>query len=123
MQQSKNLAIAFLLGAVVVGGAVGFTADRVMLRDRISRPEGGRPSLADRLQLDATQRAKLDSIVDDRHKRYNLIMSTVRPALDSVKQRARDEIRLILTPTQLAEFEKVLAEMNSSNNKTRDDDN
>lgn len=123
MQQSKNLAIAFLLGAVVVGGALGFTADRVMLRDRISRPEGGRPSLADRLQLDATQRAKLDSIVDDRHKRYTLIMSTVRPALDSVKQRARDEIRLILTPTQLAEFEKVLAEMNSTNNKTRDDDN
>jgi hypothetical protein len=122
MQQSKNLAIAFLLGAVVVGGALGFTADRVLLRDRISRPEGGRPSLADRLQLDATQRAKLDSIVDDRHKRYNLIMSTVRPALDSVKQRARDEIRLILTPTQLAEFEKVLAEMNSNTNKTRDND-
>ena len=35
MQQSKNLAIAFLLGAVVVGGALRFTADRVMLRDRI----------------------------------------------------------------------------------------
>ena len=122
MQQSKNLAIAFLLGAVLVGGALGFTADRVMLRDRISRPEGGRPSLADRLQLDAAQRAKLDSIVDDRHKRYELIMSAVRPALDSVKQRARDEIRLILTPTQLTEFEKVLAEMNSNNNKTRDND-
>jgi hypothetical protein len=122
MQQSKNLAIAFLLGAVVVGGALGFTADRVMLRDRISRPEGGRPALADRLQLDAAQRSKLDSIVDDRHKRYDLIMSTVRPALDSVKKRARDEIRLILTPTQLAEFEKVLAEMNNTN-KTRDNDN
>ena len=54
MQQSKNLAIAFLLGAVVVGGAMGFTADRVYLRDRISHPEGGGPSLADRLQLDAT---------------------------------------------------------------------
>ena len=122
MQHSKNLAIAFLLGAVVVGGALGFTADRVMLRDRISRPEGGRPSLADRLQLDAAQRAKLDTIVDDRHKRYELIMSTVRPALDSVKQRARYEIRLILTPAQLAEFEKVLAEINSTNNKTRDND-
>ena len=122
MQQSKNLAIAFLLGAVLVGGALGFTADRVMLRDRISRPEGGRPSLADRLQLDATQRARLDSIIDERHKRFELIMSTVRPALDSSKKRARDEIRLILNPTQLAEFEKVLAEM-SNNNKTRDDDN
>lgn len=120
MQQSKNLAITFLLGAVLVGGALGFTADRVMLRERIARPEGGRLSLSDRLQLDAAQRARLDSIVDDRHKRYSIIMSTVRPALDSIKQRARDEIRLMLTPAQRAEFEKLLAEMNDTN-KTRDD--
>ena len=123
MQQSKNLAIAFLLGAVAVGGALGFTADRMMLRDRISRPDGGRPSLADRLQLDATQRARLDSIVDDRHRRMSLVMAPVRPTLDSIRKRARDEIRLILNPTQLAEFEKVLAEMSSNNTKTRDDDN
>ena len=123
MQHSKNLAIAFLLGAVLVGGALGFTADRMMLRDRISRPEGGRPSLADRLQLDATQRARLDSLLDDRHRRMNLVMATVRPTLDSIRAGSRDEIRLILNPTQRAEFEKVLAEMSSSNNKTRDDDN
>lgn len=123
MQQSKNLAIAFLLGAVVVGGALGFTADRMMLRDRIGRPEGGRPSLADRLQLDATQRARLDSLLDDRHRRMDLVMAPVRPTLDSIKERTRDEIRLILNPTQRAEFEKVLAEMNKNNNKNRDDDN
>jgi hypothetical protein len=123
MQQSKNVAIAFLLGAVLVGGALGFTADRMMLRDRISRPEGGRPSLADRLQLDVTQRARLDSIIDDRHRRMDLVMAPVRPTLDSIKKRARDEIRLILNPTQRAEFEKVLAEMSSNNTKTRDDDN
>ena len=122
MQQSKNVAIAFLLGAVLVGGALGFTADRVMLRDRISRPEGGRPSLADRLQLDATQRARLDSILDDRHRRMDLVMATVRPTLDSIKMLSRDEIRLMLNQTQRAEFEKVLAEM-SNNNKPRDDDN
>lgn len=120
MQQSKNLAITFLLGAVLVGGALGFTADRVMLRDRISRPQAGRLSLADRLQLDAAQRARLDSILDDRHKRYSIVMSPVRPALDSIKLRTRDEIRLLLTQTQRAEFEKVLAEM-SDTNKTRDD--
>lgn len=123
MQQSKNLAIAFLLGAVLVGGALGFTVDRMYLRDRISRPEGGRPSLADRLQLDATQRGRLDSILDDRHRRMDLVLAPVRPTLDSIKARTRDEIRLILNPTQRAEFEKVLAEMSSNNNKTRDNDN
>jgi Spy/CpxP family protein refolding chaperone len=120
MQQSKNLAITFLLGAVLVGGALGFTADRMMLRERIAQPGAARLSLADRLQLNAAQRDKLDSIVDDRHKRYSIIMSTVRPALDSIKLRARDEIRQMLTPVQRAEFEKVLAEMNDTN-KNRDD--
>jgi hypothetical protein len=122
MQQSKNVAIAFLLGAVIVGGALGFTADRMMLRNRIERPGPGRVSLADRLQLDVTQRARMDSILDDRHRRWQLVMAPVQPALDSIKQRAREEIRLMLNPTQRAEFEKVLAEM-SNNNKTRDNDN
>ncbi len=120
MQQSKNLAIAFLLGAVLVGGALGFAADRVMLRDRIQRPRPGRLSLADRLQLDGVQRARLDSILDDRGRRWDVVMSAVRPAMDSVKLRARDEIRLMLTPAQRAEFEKVLAEMNDHNRNRED---
>lgn len=122
MQQSKNLAITFLLGAVLVGGALGFTADRFLLRDRIERRGPNRVSLADRLHLDAAQSARLDSILDDRHRRMDLVWATVRPTIDSIKARARDEIRAILNPTQLAEFEKVLVEMNS-NSKTRDDDN
>ena len=119
MQQSKNLAIAFLLGAVLVGGALGFTADRLMLRDRIGR-DPGRMKLADRLQLDSTQRARLDSILDGRHRRWQLVMAPVQPTLDSIKKRARDEIRLMLTPTQRAEFEKVLGDVNNTN-KNRDD--
>lgn len=123
MQQSKNLAIAFLLGAVVVGGALGFTADRVLLRERIGKAgQPTRPKLADRLELDSAQRVRLDSIADDRHQRMSAVMATVQPSLDSIRARARDEIRLMLTPKQLAEFEKVLAEMNTPN-KNRDDDN
>jgi hypothetical protein len=89
MQPSKNLAITFLLGAVVVGGALGFTADRVMLRDRIAQRESGRALLADRLQLDSTQRARLDSILDDRHRRWEFVMAPVRPALDSIRRATR----------------------------------
>jgi hypothetical protein len=77
-------------------------------------------TLADRLQLDASQSARLDSILDHRRHRWELVMAPVRPALDSIKERARDEIRQILNPTQRAEFEKVLAEMNDT--KNRDDD-
>jgi hypothetical protein len=122
MQQSKNLAIAFLLGAVVVGGALGFTADRVMLRDRIGQRDPARPKLAERLELDSAQRVRLDSIADDRRQRMDIVLAPVKPALDSIRERARDEIRLMLTPTQRAEFEKVLAELNNPN-KNRDEDN
>ena len=122
MQPSKNLAIAFLLGAVTVGGALGFAADRVMMRGRIEQPGGSyRARLADRLQLDASQRGLLDSILADRHRRYSIVMSTVNPALDSIKQRARDDIRHMLSERQRAEFEKMLAE--SSDNTKRPDDN
>jgi hypothetical protein len=122
MHQSKNLAIAFLLGAVVVGGALGFTADRYMLRDRIGHSEPERPKLAERLELDSAQRLRLDSIADDRRQRMDLVLAPVKPALDSIRERARDEIRMMLNPTQRAEFEKVLAELNNPN-KNRDEDN
>jgi hypothetical protein len=122
MQQSKNLAIAFLLGAVVVGGALGFSADRIMLRDRIAPHPSGREKLADRLGLDSTQRMRLDSILDDRRQRWDLVLAPVQPALDTIKLRAREEIKLMLTPMQREEFERVLAETNATN-KTRDDDN
>ena len=90
MQRSKNLAVAFLLGAVLVGGALGFTADRVMIGDRI-RADRPRLHLADRLQLDAAQRAKLDTILDNRRHRIDMIIATVRDQLDSAKLRARAE--------------------------------
>jgi hypothetical protein len=48
-------------------------------------------------------------------------MSTVNPALDSIKQRARDDIRHMLSERQRSEFEKMLTE--SSDNTKRPDDN
>jgi hypothetical protein len=124
MQRSKNLAVMFLLGAVIVGGALGFTADRVMMRDQIrsrQNTRGGRLSLADRLQLDATQRAKVDSLLDDRRRHISLIMATVQDQLDSVKMRSTDHIRLILTDVQRAKFDALIAEMNRARSREKDD--
>ncbi len=124
MQRSKNLAVMFLLGAVLVGGALGFTADRVMIRDQIcasnASPTSLRLTLADRLQLNAAQRARLDSILDDRHRQNQLVMATVRDQLDSVKMRARDQIRRILNETQRQKFEQLLAELNDQSSSRND---
>jgi hypothetical protein len=123
MQRSKNLAVMFLLGAVVVGGALGFTADRMMIRDQLrSRTTGPaqRLSLADRLQLDATQRAKVDSLLDDRRRHRDLIMGPVRDQLDSVKLRSREQIRLLLTAEQRTRFDQIIADMNEGPRGGRD---
>ncbi|HEX7121133.1 MAG TPA: hypothetical protein VF178_02095 [Gemmatimonadaceae bacterium] len=116
MQPSKSLAVMFLLGAVLVGGALGFTADRYMIRDQIRSPRP-RLHLADRLQLDARQRAKLDTILDRRRQRYDIIMATVRDQIDSLRHHAREEIRQMLTEEQRREFERALAEMNSDRSR------
>jgi hypothetical protein len=125
MQSSKNLAVMFLLGAVLVGGVLGFSADRVMIGDKIcaskSGPRDMRKMFADRLELSASQEAKVDSLLDDRHRQYQLVMATVKDQLDSVRARSRDQIDLILSETQRQRFHQLLAELNDST-RSRDKD-
>jgi hypothetical protein len=123
MTKSKHLALAFLFGAVLVGGALGFTADRMLIRDRICADKSPslRATLAERLHLDSQQQVRLDSILDERHRRYAAVMATVRGQLDSIKLHARDQIRSMLNEQQRQEFEKLLVELGDPN-PSRDDD-
>jgi hypothetical protein len=125
MQRSKNLAVMFLLGAVLVGGALGFTADRVMIRDQIcaarTSSRSMREMFADRLMLTQPQRARVDSILDERRRLDQLVMATVRGQMDSVKMRARAQIEAVLNETQREEFHKLLTELNDTS-RTRDRD-
>jgi hypothetical protein len=112
MHSSKNVAIAFLLGAVLVGGALGFTADRVWMRDATysSDPRASRALLYDRLELNAVQRAAWDSILDDRHRQFDSLFKPIKPQMDSIRSRGRTQIRGLLTPKQLDRFEQILRE-------------
>jgi hypothetical protein len=112
MQRSKHLAMMFLLGAVLVGGALGFTADRVWMRDPsgYSDPRASRALLYDRLALNAVQRAAWDSILDDRHRQFDSLFKPIKPQMDSIRSRGRAQIRALLTPQQLERFEAILRE-------------
>jgi len=111
MQRSKNLAMMFLLGAVLVGGALGFTADRVWMRDaRCSDPRASRALLYDRLGLNTMQRAAWDSVLDDRHRQFDSLFKPIKPQMDSIRERGRAQVRALLTPTQLERFEAILNE-------------
>lgn len=123
MERSKNTAVAFLLGAVLVGGAVGFATDRVMMREHLSasRMRGVRQLLADRLRLNESQRAKVDSIIDERQRQTSLLLAPFREQMDSLRFAARDQIRLILDEPQQREFERLLDELNAPPKKREQD--
>jgi hypothetical protein len=126
MPQSKQTALMFLLGAVLVGGALGFTADRVMIQDRICATDASkkdaRTIFAQRLSLTGEQERKVDSILDERHRQWALAMSPVQGKLDSVKLHSRAQIRLLLNPGQSKAFDEFIAEMNDSTKKHDQED-
>jgi Spy/CpxP family protein refolding chaperone len=114
MTRTKSLALAFYLGAVAVGAAAGITVDRWILRERLVNqlddPRAMRVRLADELKLDASQRAKLDTILDTRNARYDDLMAPMRPRLDSVSVLARQQIRDLLTPEQRTAYDQMQRE-------------
>ena len=110
MQRSKNLAMMFLLGAVLVGGALGYTADRVWMRDAACNdPRASRALLYDRLELNVAQRAAWDSILDDRHRQFDSLFKPIKPQMDSIRSRSRAQMRALLTtPEQRSRFEAII---------------
>lgn len=104
MQRPKQQALAFLLGAVLVGGVVGFSADRVFRRVDTS-VAARRKALYDDLALQPAQRAEMDSLFDARDCKYDSVFNAIRPVLDSLKADGRARTNAILTPEQRTKLE------------------
>lgn len=105
MQRSQQQALMFLLGAVLVGGVLGFSADRVFGRDTRARGWADRVAMYDDLELSTAQRAQMDSVIDEQHRQIQALLIPVEPQLDSVKANARSQFHRILTPEQWNKFE------------------
>ena len=110
MQRSKQRALFFLLGAVLVGGALGFSADRLMA-DKHRGPSAGRQRFYDNLGMTDAQRFKGDSMLDEQNCQINAVMKPVRPVLDSIRASFRQQWSGILDSAQLARLETMRAEM------------
>ena len=123
MQQSKNVAMAFLLGTFLTGGVLGFSANKYMRRDQVCSTKGVNPIvefMGRRLGLNVEQSARIDSILDRRAAQYRIAMEPLRPQMDSIKLNAREQMRQVLTPEQKVEFETLLLEMRDSTRKDND---
>jgi Spy/CpxP family protein refolding chaperone len=119
MQRSKGFALLFLIGAFIAGVAIGFAADRVITHDRPGRhgPRSPVDRMARDLDLNATQRAAFDSILEGRRAQMRQLFDPIRPQMDSLMKIGKvmgdsthEQLRRILTPDQRVKFDKMHAE-------------
>ena len=121
MQGSKHLALMFLLGATLVGGVLGFSADRFLVSERLCSDAGDRTAWRARfdeaLDLTPAQQAAVDTILDAKHRQMTAVLQPVQPQLDSVREHARGEIRRLLAPEQQSKFEQWHRDMMAKNKR------
>ncbi len=114
MRRTNGYAIAFFIAAFAAGAAAGVVTDRALQRGRMQQqwgdPRAMRTRLADDLNMDAAQRAQLDTILDTRNRQSDSLMSPVRPQLDALGSQTRQRIRQLLTPEQQATYDQMLRE-------------
>ena len=118
MERSKGYAVMFLLGAFLTGGALGFTADRVLERnhDRGHGPKAYRQRMAEELGLTPQQQASVDSLIEQKHRQIVALYQPVQPQLDSIAVQARvvsdsthAQIKRLLNPEQQVKLDKMRA--------------
>jgi Spy/CpxP family protein refolding chaperone len=119
MQRSKGFALLFLIGAFIAGVAIGFAAARVITHDSPGRhgPRSPVDRMARDLDLNATQRAAFDSILEGRRAQMRQLFDPIRPQMDSLMKIGKvmgdtthEQLRRILTPDQRVKFDKMHAE-------------
>jgi len=119
MERTKGYAMMFLLGAFLAGGALGFSADRV-IRSGHGRDARGRSAyrqrMIDELKLSPTQQASVDSLIEQKHRQIVALYKPVKPQLDSIALLARvvsdsthAQIKRLLDPDQQVKLDKMRA--------------
>jgi Spy/CpxP family protein refolding chaperone len=118
MERTKGYALMFLLGAFIAGGALGFSADRVMdaRRDHAHGPRAYRQRMADELKLTSQQAAAIDTLIEEKHRQILALYKPLQPQLDSVAKMARvvsdsthEQIKRLLSPEQAEKFDRLRA--------------
>lgn len=114
MQRTKQQALLFLLGAVLVGGVLGFSANRVLGSDSRDRSSWfHREGMYDDLALSPAQRAQIDSVLDLRNCQMRALMDPLKPQADSIRAAGQEQMLRILTPEQRERFEQRRAEIDA----------
>jgi len=121
MQRSKQQALMFLLGATLVGGVLGFSAERVI--NKKPRRPPPRVQMYDDIGIDSAQRITMDSVLDETNCKLGDVSRPLRPRMDSVRDAGYATIRELMTPPQRQAFDarvKRMRHLMDSTEKARD---
>lgn len=106
--QSKSLALMFLLGAFLTGGALGFVANRAMDSNKAEVRKGTANELAHELHLSEAQAAAIDSILRWRVEQDREATKPVKHLLIANRDSARVLMRQRFTPEQRTKFDSLV---------------
>src|SRR6185503_11354172 len=113
MQRSKQQALMFLLGATLVGGALGFSADRILSHDKVVSSFGPRSKFYDELGLTTKQRDSLDLLAFQQECEVRKVLAPHDSALKSIRARFQAQRDSVFTKEQFAELKTRRAEMDA----------
>jgi Spy/CpxP family protein refolding chaperone len=112
LSRARALSAALLIAVFLAGGLVGAAADRALSPDRHHGHgrHGFEAEVFDRLKLDPRQKAAVETIMERRRTEAGKVWSEVRPRLNEIVAATRDDLSRVLSPGQLAEYDRVMAE-------------
>jgi hypothetical protein len=111
MHRGKQQAAMFLLGALLVGGALGFSADRYVVHEKFAAQYGPRSRFYDELGLAPQQRATLDSLASLQDCAMKAVFAPHDSVLKSIRARFRAQMDSVFTKDQLTKLEARRKEM------------
>jgi Spy/CpxP family protein refolding chaperone len=118
--QSKSLALMFLLGAFLTGGALGFAADRAIAASKPAAERSGPSSdLARELELTPEQSAAIDSIMRWRASQDREAVKPVKHLMIANRDSARVLMMQKFNPEQQVKFKTMLEEMRLRSEKKK----
>jgi hypothetical protein len=106
MQRPKQQALMFLLGAVLVGGALGFSAAGYIGHEKFASQYGPvRTKFYDEFGLSAEQRSALDSLAFQQDCAIKAVLAPHDSALKMIKARFHAQQDSVFTKDQLTQLE------------------
>lgn len=121
MQRTKQQALMFLLGALLVGGLLGFSAGQALRHDKSADASWfRREGMYDDLGLTTEQRAQVDAVLDQRNCQMRALMDPLKPQADSLREAGQEQMLRILTPEQRERFNARRATIEAKRNIERE---